>query len=94
MYNADQLNELLVTELHDIAEPLEISQYRKLDKASLIQKILESQAIMNTKSKTEGATSPNGNASSRPIWSKQPIRLRRQFPPVRPIRLLPKKESM
>ncbi len=58
MYSADQLNELLVTELHDLAEPLEISQYRKLDKASLIQKILESQAIMNTKSKTEGGDKP------------------------------------
>ena len=58
MYNADQLNELLVTELHDIAEPLEISQYRRLDKASLIQKILESQAIMNTKSKPESGDKP------------------------------------
>jgi transcription termination factor Rho len=58
MYNADQLNELLVTELHDIAETLEISQYKKLDRGSLIQKILESQAIMNNKTKAEGGEKP------------------------------------
>jgi transcription termination factor Rho len=58
MYNADQLNELLVTELHDIAEHLAISQYKKLDKGSLIQKILQSQASMTTKAKAEGGEKP------------------------------------
>lgn len=45
MYDILQLNDMLVPELLDIAEQLNIDNPKKLDKQSLIYKILDSQAI-------------------------------------------------
>ena len=48
MYDILQLNDMLVPELLDIAEQLQISTPKKLDKQELIYKILDKQAILNS----------------------------------------------
>jgi transcription termination factor Rho len=48
MHNQSQLNELLIPELHDIADQLGISHTKKTDKEMLIQAILEKQSTMST----------------------------------------------
>lgn len=48
MYDITQLNDLLVPELHDIAEKFSIPQMKKLGKPDLIAAILEKQSDMNT----------------------------------------------
>ncbi len=45
MYDNSQLNDMLVPELHDIAEQLAIPNYKKLDKQDIINKILSKQAV-------------------------------------------------
>jgi len=58
MYDILQLNDMLVPELQDIAEQLNISNFKKLEKQDLVYKILDKQAIMNaataTKNEEEG----------------------------------------
>jgi transcription termination factor Rho len=49
MYDILQLNDMIVPELLDIAEQLKIPNAKKLDKQSLIYKILDSQAIAGSK---------------------------------------------
>ena len=48
MYDIAQLNDLLVPELHDIADQLSIKTSKKADKQDLIQAILDKQANMST----------------------------------------------
>ncbi len=48
MYDITQLNDLLVPELHDIAEKFSIAQMKKLGKPDLIAAILEKQSNMTT----------------------------------------------
>ena len=45
MYDILQLNDMLVPELHDIAEQLAIPNYKKLEKQDLVFKILDKQAV-------------------------------------------------
>ena len=45
MYDILQLNDMLVPELHDIAEQLAIANYKKLEKQDLVSKILDKQAV-------------------------------------------------
>lgn len=45
MYDILQLNEMLVTELHDIAEQLRLANFKSLEKQDLIYKILDKQAL-------------------------------------------------
>jgi transcription termination factor Rho len=45
MYDILQLNDMLVPELHDIAEQLAIPNYKKLEKQELVYKILDKQAV-------------------------------------------------
>lgn len=54
MYDTIQLNDMLVPELHDIADQLALTNYKKLEKQELIDKILSKQTGMN-------ATSKNGD---------------------------------
>ena len=54
MYDILQLNDMLVPELLDIAEQLNISNAKKLEKQELIYKILDKQAIMHDTKKSEG----------------------------------------
>jgi transcription termination factor Rho len=73
MYDIAQLNDLLVPELHDIADQLSIKTNKKADKQDLIQAILDKQASMSTakpadaekpkrKRITKGADAPNVTA--------------------------------
>ncbi len=48
MYDISQLNDLLVPELHDIADQLSIKTSKKADKQELIEVILDKQASMST----------------------------------------------
>jgi transcription termination factor Rho len=57
MYDISQLNDLLVPELHDIADQLSIKTSKKADKQDLIVAILDKQATMSTE-KTSDAEKP------------------------------------
>ncbi|MDX2002447.1 MAG: transcription termination factor Rho [Chitinophagales bacterium] len=52
MYDILQLNDMLVPELKDIAERLNIPNFKKLDKQDLIYKILDEQAVNPDKTKS------------------------------------------
>jgi transcription termination factor Rho len=54
MYDILQLNDMLVPELLDIAEDLKIPNAKKLPKQDLVYKILDSQAIANSKNSGGG----------------------------------------
>ncbi len=58
MYDITQLNDLLVPELHDIAEELKIPNSKKMNKQELVSTILEKQSNMATDSKNPGAEKP------------------------------------
>ena len=62
MYDILQLNDLLVPELHDIAEKFSIPQMKKLSKPDLVSAILQNQADMNK----ETSNSENGNDAEKP----------------------------
>jgi len=66
MYNTLQLNDMLVPELHDIAEQLIISNFKKLDKQELISKILTKQIAMNETVKNNGEEKPKRKRSVKP----------------------------
>jgi transcription termination factor Rho len=51
MYDILQLNDMLVPELIDIAEQLNIPNYKKLDKQEMIYKILDQQAVNASETK-------------------------------------------
>ena len=53
MYDILQLNDMLVPELHDIADQLNIPGSKKLDKQELIYKILDKQAVVASEAKPE-----------------------------------------
>ena len=59
MYDILQLNDMLVPELHDIAENLNIPDAKQLDKQELIYKILDKQALTPVNgSNSNGAEKP------------------------------------
>ena len=51
MYDILQLNDMLVPELIEIAEKLKVTGTKKLDKQGLVYKILDKQAVLNSKVK-------------------------------------------
>ena len=53
MYDISQLNDLLVPELHDVADELSIKTNKKADKQELIQAILDKQATMSLEEPTD-----------------------------------------
>jgi transcription termination factor Rho len=67
MYDTLQLNDMLVPELHDIAEQLTISNYKKLEKQDLIDKILARQTSMNAPAKNEGDEKPKRKRTIKPV---------------------------
>lgn len=71
MYDILQLNEMLVPELHDIAETLRVENYRKLDKQELIFKILDQQAVVG---KSEPARPSEEEAPRRRQRNERPQR--------------------
>ena len=46
MYTIDELQVQLLSELREIAEELELKNYKKLNKKELIYKILDQQAVL------------------------------------------------
>ena len=66
MYDTLQLNDMLVPELHDIAEQLTVSNYKKLEKQELIDKILARQTAMNAPAKSDGEEKPKRKRSIKP----------------------------
>ncbi|WP_301927511.1 transcription termination factor Rho [Ferruginibacter sp.] len=70
---------MLVPELHDIAEQLTISNYKKLEKQDLIDKILARQTTMNTPAKNEGEEKPKRKrtikaaATAAPVAAASPV---------------------
>ncbi len=64
MYDILQLNDMLVPELHDIAEQLAIPNYKKLEKQELVTKILEKQV--------NGAASTKATADEKPKRKRVP----------------------
>ena len=50
MYDILQLNDMLLTELLDVAEQLKVPNAKKFEKPDLIYKILDQQAVINTPS--------------------------------------------
>ena len=67
MYDTLQLNDMLVPELHDIAEQLTVSNYKKLEKQELIDKILARQTAMNAPAKSDGEEKPKRKRSIKPV---------------------------
>lgn len=51
-YDIIQLSEMIVPELHEVADLLEIKGYRKFNKQDLIYQILDKQAVRNTEQKS------------------------------------------
>jgi transcription termination factor Rho len=66
MYDTLQLNDMLVPELHDIAEQLTISNFKKLEKQELIDKILAKQTTMSTSAKNEDEEKPKRKRTIKP----------------------------
>ena len=58
MYDISQLNDMLLPELLDIAEQLNISGAKKLDKQGLIYKIVDGQAAADSESKEDAKKKP------------------------------------
>lgn len=58
MYDILQLNDMLVPELLDIAEQLDIENFKKLDKQELVYKILDKQAVMASEKKESAGEKP------------------------------------
>ena len=58
MYDILQLNDMLVPELHDIAEQLAIPNYKKLEKQDLVYKILGKQSVDGETSKASTEEKP------------------------------------
>ncbi|MCX6300410.1 MAG: Rho termination factor N-terminal domain-containing protein, partial [Bacteroidetes bacterium] len=53
MYDILQLNDMLLPELQDLANQLAIPGFKKLDKKTLIYKILDGQAVLPSEAKDE-----------------------------------------
>ena len=66
MYDILQLNDMLVAELHDIANQLKVENYKSLNKQDLIYKILDTQAVA-------GSASPSPN-QEKPRQERPPRR--------------------
>lgn len=73
MYNIEELNVRLLSELKDVAEELGVKNYKKLPKKELIYKILEQQAVMpedtlpkksSDNNNTSGAEKPEREGSN------------------------------
>ena len=67
MYDTLQLNDMLVPELHDIADQLAITNYKKLEKQELIDKILSKQTALNVVSKIGDDGKPKRKRTVKPI---------------------------
>ena len=74
MYDILQLNDMLVPELLDIAEQLDISNAKKLNKQDLVYRILDKQAIMNAAAKNEDEKPKRNENGDETTGHNQPCR--------------------
>ncbi|RPE14364.1 transcription termination factor Rho [Chitinophaga lutea] len=74
MYDILQLNDMLVPELLDIAEKLDISNPKKLDKQALIYKILDKQAVIASEDQ-------QGNGDEKKSRKRKPVSKKEETPP-------------
>ncbi len=95
MYDISHLNDLLVTELADIAEELNIPNHKKLNKADLVKSILDKQGAMkedNDKPKRRRITKAKADneeatTAAAPVEEKKETALRKKAEPEkRPVK--------
>lgn len=67
MYDILQLNDMLVPELHDIAEQLAIPNFKKLEKQDLVYKIIEKQSVSTTETPAAAGEKPKRKRIIKPI---------------------------
>ena len=98
MYDILQLNDMLVPELHDIAEQLNIPGSKKLDKQELIYKILDKQAVMASEAKADPSDKPKrkriikattSNTTEEAFVENEPERAKKEIKEIKK----PKKEK-
>ncbi|AWO02249.1 transcription termination factor Rho [Chitinophaga alhagiae] len=77
MYDILQLNDMLVPELLDIAEKLDISNPKKLDKQALIYKILDKQAVIASEDQ-------QSNGDEKKTRKRKPVSKKEEAPPAAP----------
>ena len=70
MYNIDELNVRLLSELKDIAEKLEVKNFKKLAKQELIYKILDEQAV--SPEKVQGIKKETSTETKEPVKKAEP----------------------
>ena len=88
MYDIAQLNDLLVPELHDIADQLSIKTSKKADKQELIKLILDKQASMSTE-KTNDAEKPKRKRIAKTDASVEaPVPAAKEVPAAKPAPVL------
>jgi transcription termination factor Rho len=92
MYDILQLNDMLVPELHDIAEQLNITGSKKLDKQELIYKILDKQAVMASEAKADPSDKPKrkriikattSNTTEEAFVENEPERVRKEVKEIK-----------
>ena len=66
MYDISQLNDLLVPELLDIAEELNISNAKKLNRTDLVSKIMDKQVDMTADNKSPESEKPKRKRIAKP----------------------------
>ncbi len=96
MYDISQLNDLLVPELHDIADQLNISNSKKMNKQELVSTILDKQTNMTTDDKNPEAEKPKRKRiakSDAPEPQPQQI-LKKEATAPRPKKAEPEKKSL
>jgi transcription termination factor Rho len=76
MYNIEELNLKLLSELKEIAEELGVSQYKKLPKKELIYKILDQQALLPESKLPKKETSTTAPKQEKPKAEEKPKRAR------------------
>jgi len=89
MYDILQLNDMLLPELHDVAEQLSIPNFKKLNKQDLIYKILDSQAVTEsgkpeTKKKTPAKGKKTVKASTSNVTEEAEVMEASEEEPVKP----------
>ncbi len=103
MYDILQLNDMIVPELLDIAEQLKITNAKKLEKQDLIYKILDKQAIVESKipaasnmekeKKKKTVKAVTSNSTEEAIVESEPVKERIKKPLIKTNIIKPKKKE-
>jgi transcription termination factor Rho len=98
MYDILQLNDMLLPELLDVAEQLNISNAKKLDKQELIYKILDGQAVKESEANNDEAKPVKKARTRKPVTVKtangiEEAEVMQEAPaPVAPTPIVPEKK--